>query len=98
MAKTLEAAGVILEDLAASIRDGHLSLAFMDGPTYELFTTLSDETFAGLSQRTDLPLDLLMLIREAAGGAIPDPDDRIREDEPRTSSRRWRSSCPTRAS
>jgi class 3 adenylate cyclase len=53
----------------------------MDAPTYARFTTLSDETFAGLSQRTDLPLDLLMLIREAAGGAIPDPDDRIREDE-----------------
>jgi class 3 adenylate cyclase len=81
MAQTLEAAGIALETLAASIRDDNLSLGFMDAPTYERFATLSDETFEGLSERTALPLDLLMLIREAAGGAMPDPDDRIREDE-----------------
>jgi class 3 adenylate cyclase len=81
MAQTLETAGIALEDLAAGIRDGHLSLDFMDAPTYERFATLSDETFEGLSERTGLPLDLLMLIREAAGAAMPYPDDRVREDE-----------------
>jgi class 3 adenylate cyclase len=53
----------------------------MDAPTYERFAALSDETFEGLSKRTGLPLDLLMLIREAAGGAMPVSDDRVREDE-----------------
>ena len=77
MANALEAAGIVLDDLAVSIRDGHLSLAFMNAPTYERFATLSEETFAELSQRTGLPLDLLMLIRESAGAAIPDPDDRV---------------------
>jgi adenylate cyclase len=81
MAETLETAGIALEALAANMRDGSLSLGFMDAPTYERFATLSDETFEGLSERTALPLDLLMLIREAAGGAMPNPDDRIREDE-----------------
>jgi adenylate cyclase len=81
MAQTLETAGIALEALAASMRDGSLSLGFMDAPTYERFATLSDETFEGLCERTALPLDLLMLIREAAGGAMPNPDDRIREDE-----------------
>ena len=81
MAATLETAGIALEALAANMRDGSLSLDFMDAPTYERFATLSDETFEGLSERTALPLDLLMLIREAAGGAMPNPDDRIREDE-----------------
>ena len=81
MAQTLEKAGIAPEALAASIRDGSQSLGFMDAPTYERFATLSDETFEGLSDRTGLPLDLLMLIREAAGGAIASPNDRVREDE-----------------
>jgi len=73
MAQTLETAGIALDDLAASIRDGHLSLAFMDAPTSERFATLSDETFEGLRERTGLPLDLLMLIREAAGCGHAEP-------------------------
>jgi class 3 adenylate cyclase len=81
MAQTLEDAGIALESLAAGIRSGHGDLAFMDAPTYERFATLGDETFEGLSRRTGLPLNLLMLIREATGGAMPDPDDRVREDE-----------------
>ena len=81
MAQTLENAGIALESLAASIKRGHGDLAFMDAPTYERFATLSDETFEGLSRRTGLPLNLLMLIREATGGATPGPNDRVREDE-----------------
>jgi adenylate cyclase len=81
MAQTLERAGMTLEGLAAGVGDGSLSLAFMDAPTYDRFVTLSDETFAGLSERTGLPLDLLVLIREATGAGVPRPDDRIREDE-----------------
>jgi class 3 adenylate cyclase len=81
MAPTLEQAGITPEDLAAGLRDGHLSLAFLDSPAYERFATLSDETFQDLSERTGLPLNLVMLIREAAGGAVPNPDDQVREDE-----------------
>jgi adenylate cyclase len=81
MAQTLESAGMSLEGLAQGIRSGLISLDFMDSPTYERFATLADETFKQLSERTGLPLDLLMLIREATGGAVPSPDDRIREDE-----------------
>ena len=81
MAQALESAGIAPEALAASIRDGSQSLGFMDAPTYERFATLSDETFEGLSDRTGLPLELLMLIREAAGGAMPSSSDRVREDE-----------------
>jgi hypothetical protein len=67
MAQTMENAGIALESLAASIKRGHADLRFMDAPTYERFATLSDETFDGLSRRTSLPLNLLMLIREATG-------------------------------
>ncbi|HEY6810611.1 MAG TPA: hypothetical protein VIZ70_05750, partial [Propionibacteriaceae bacterium] len=81
MAQTLENAGIALDSLAASIKRGQGDLGFMDAPTYERFATLSDETFEGLSRRTGLPLNLLMLIREATGGATPGPNDRVREDE-----------------
>jgi adenylate cyclase len=82
MAQTIEKAGMTLEGISAAIRDGSLSLAFMDAPAYDrVFATLSNETFEGLSERTGLPLDLLMLIREATGAGVPAPDDRVREDE-----------------
>src|SRR6266498_3965326 len=81
MAQTLQNAGIPLESLAASTKRGHGDLAFMDAPTYGRFATLSDETFEALSRRTGLPVTLLMLIREATGGATPTPDDRVREDE-----------------
>jgi adenylate cyclase len=81
MAQTLEYAGIGLESLAASVKGGDGDLGFMDAPSYERFATLSDETFEGLSRRTGLPLSLLLLIREATGGAAAGPDDRVREDE-----------------
>jgi class 3 adenylate cyclase len=81
MAQTLENAGIVPESLAAGIRSGHLTLDFMDSPAYERFATLSEETFESLSERSGLPLNLLMLIREATGGAVPNPGDRLREDE-----------------
>ena len=81
MVRNLETVGITTEGLAAGIRDGHLSLEFLDAPPYERFAALSDETFQGLSDRTGLPLNLLMLMREAAGGAMPTPDDQVRDDE-----------------
>jgi adenylate cyclase len=81
MAQTMETGGVPLESLAAILADGRASLGFLDAPTYQHFPLLSDETFIALSIRTGLPVDLLMLIREATGGAVPDPDDQMREDE-----------------
>lgn len=81
LAPTLERAGVRPEELAAGLRDGHLSLSFLDSSAYERFATLSDETFQDVSERTGLPLNMLMLIREATGGAMPSPGDRVREDE-----------------
>ena len=42
---------------------------------------MAGETFQQVSDRTGVPLDLLMVIREAIGMAQPSPDDRLREDE-----------------
>jgi adenylate cyclase len=81
LARTLEGAGIGLEALAAGMRSGRLSLRFMDTPAYQRFATLSDQTFRQVSERSGVPLELLMIGREATGGAVPSPDDRIREDE-----------------
>ena len=81
MAQSLENAGISLENQAAGLKSGLGNLGFMDSPVYERFAALSDETFDDLSRRTGTPLNLLMLIREAAGGAVPNPTDRVREDE-----------------
>ena len=81
MVRNLETVGITTEGLAAGISSNRLSLDFMDDPAYERFATLSEETFMELSERTGLPLHLLMLIREATGGAVPNPGDQVREDE-----------------
>ncbi|MFI5259993.1 MAG: adenylate/guanylate cyclase domain-containing protein [Candidatus Limnocylindrales bacterium] len=81
MARSLEDAGIPLDGVAAAIRNGALSLSFLDGPAYERFASLAPETFQQVSDRTGIPLNLLMLIREAIGSAQPSPDNRMREDE-----------------
>jgi adenylate cyclase len=79
--RTLENAGIPLDGVAAMMQRGELSMDFLETPTYERFSTLSDVTFAALAQRTGIPLDLLMVIREATGSAVPQPTDFLREDE-----------------
>jgi adenylate cyclase len=79
--QSLEQAGVPLEGLAAAIRDGALSFSFLDVPAYDRFAGLSGTTFQQLSARTGIPLELLMVVREAVGFAEPGPQDTVREDE-----------------
>ena len=81
MARSLEDAGIPLEGVAAAIQHGALSLEFLNAATYERFSALADETFRQVSDRTGIPLELLMVIREAIGMAQPSPDDRLRGDE-----------------
>jgi adenylate cyclase len=81
MARSLEDAGISLEDVAAALQRGALTLAFLDAASYERFAALAAETFRQVSDRTGIPLELLMVIREAIGMAQPSPDDRLREDE-----------------
>jgi adenylate cyclase len=79
--RTLSDAGIGLDAFAAGLQGGRASLRFFDTPAYQRFATLSDETFRQVSARTGVPLDLLMVGREATGGAVPEPDDRVRDDE-----------------
>jgi adenylate cyclase len=74
-------AGLPLEGIGAVVRDGSLSLDFVETATYDRFASFSDETFGEVSARTGIPLETLGVIREAGGSAAPGAADRIRDDE-----------------
>jgi adenylate cyclase len=81
LATSLEGAGIPLDAVGAAVRRGELTLSFFDAAAYERFAALADETFRQVSDRTGIPLELLMVVREAIGMAPPSPDDRLRDDE-----------------
>ena len=81
LVKSLAASGIPLEGLGAVIRDGKVSLDFLDAPAFERFSALSGVTFDQLAERTGVPVELLMRIREATGSVAPQPDDRVRDEE-----------------
>ncbi len=81
IARSLEGAGISLDSVADAIRHGALSLDFADAAGFQRFAALADETFAQVSDRTRIPLELLSVVREAIGMALPSPEDRLREDE-----------------
>lgn len=67
--------------MAAAVGNGDLSFAFMDLPVFDRFSGLSGTTFRELSAKTHIPVELLMLVREAIGFAQPTPEDYVRDDE-----------------
>jgi adenylate cyclase len=75
------ASGVPLDGLATQIRKGDISLLFLDSQAFDAFASYTPITFAELSAQTGVPVDLLMVIREAIGSAPPRPEDHVREDE-----------------
>lgn len=79
--ETMVKSGMPLEGIADFIGRGEGSLAFLDSPLYGRFAPMSTITFRQLAEQTGLPVDHVMVIREAAGGAAPEPDDLVREDE-----------------
>ena len=81
LVKSLVASGVPLEGLGAAIRSGAVTLDFLDAQAFERFSALSGATFAEMAERTGLPVEQLMFVREAAGSVAPHPDDRVRDEE-----------------
>ena len=79
VADTLARAGIPLDGMADVIRRGDASLDYLDSPVYERFSSLATVTFRQLAERTGLPVELLMVVREAVGAAAPGQDDQVRE-------------------
>jgi adenylate cyclase len=81
MVKSLVESGISLDGLGAAVRDGSVSLDFLDAVAFERFSALSGRTFSQVAEETGLPVELLMFVREAAGSAAPHPQDRVRDEE-----------------
>jgi adenylate cyclase len=79
--RALEDSGVPLDGMAAAVREGALSFSYLDAPAFDRFAGVSATTFRAFSERTGVPLALLMGIREAFGYAEPSRDDLMLEDE-----------------
>jgi adenylate cyclase len=79
--QSFEGAGVPLEGMAVAVRDGTLSFSYLDATAFDQFAGLSGTTFQQLSERTGIPLELLMVVREAVGFAQPRPEDPVHQNE-----------------
>jgi hypothetical protein len=81
LAKACEQAGLPMEGIAAVIRQGRLSFAFLDASPYQRWALRSARTYRQVSQETGVPLELLRDALESMGFPPATPDDPIREDE-----------------
>jgi adenylate cyclase len=77
----LERAGLPIEALVEAVDRGELSFAFLDLPLYDRFSHLSRRSFRDVSSHEGIPLELLLVVREAMGLAQAEADDQVREDE-----------------
>ena len=58
-----------------------LSLKLMDDPVFGWFSALRPLTFDDLAAQAGVRVELLLVIREAVGSAVPRPTDHVREIE-----------------
>ncbi len=77
----LERAGLPIETTIEALERGEVSFAFLDRPLYDRFAALSQSSFREVSSREGIPLELLLVVREAIGFAQTDADERMRDDE-----------------
>lgn len=77
----LERSGVSIDGLAQLLREHRFSLRFLDEAGANVIAALSDTTFAELSGRSGIPIETLLMIRDAMGGKTAVPDDRVLEHE-----------------
>ena len=81
LATACEQAGLPMEGIAAAIRAGRLSFAFLEAAPYRRWAVRSARTYRQVSQETGVPLELLGGVLESMGFARMGPDEPIREDE-----------------
>ncbi|MFL5797666.1 MAG: adenylate/guanylate cyclase domain-containing protein [Actinomycetota bacterium] len=81
LALACERAGLPMDAIAESVREGRLSFAFLDAVAYRRWAERSDRTYADVSEEAGIPFDTLRISLEAMGFASMEPGDRIRADE-----------------
>jgi len=81
LATACEQAGLPMAGIAAAIRAGRLSFAFLEAAPYRRWAVRSTLTYRQVSQEAGVPLELLGSALEAIGFARTAPDEPISEDE-----------------
>ena len=81
LAMACERAGLPMDGIAAAIRAGRLSFAFMEASPYARWAVPSDRTYRQVSAETGVSLDDLRATLEAMGFTWTSPDEPMREDE-----------------
>ncbi|HZC98819.1 MAG TPA: adenylate/guanylate cyclase domain-containing protein [Actinomycetes bacterium] len=81
LATACEQAGLPMDGIAAAIRAGRLSFAFLEAAPFRRWAVRSARTYRQVSQDTGIPLDTLGSALESMGFARMAPDEPIREDE-----------------
>jgi len=81
LATACERAGLPMDGIAAAIRAGRLSFAFLEGAPYQRWAVPSDRTFRQAAEEAGIPLDLVRQSLEAMGFAWTSADEPVREDE-----------------
>jgi adenylate cyclase len=81
LATACERAGLPMAGIAAAVRQGRLSFAFLEAAPYRRWAVRSAQTYRQISQETGIPLEALGSFLEAMGFARMPPEELIREDE-----------------
>jgi adenylate cyclase len=81
LAMACERAGLPMDGIAAAIRAGRLSFAFLEASPYHRWAVPSDRTYRQVSEEAGVPLDVLRETLESMGFAWTSPDEPMREDE-----------------
>jgi class 3 adenylate cyclase len=81
LAAACEHAGLPMEGIAAAIRAGRLSFAFLEAAPFRRWAVRSGPTYREVSQDTGIPLELLGEALESMGFARVGPEEPMREDE-----------------
>jgi adenylate cyclase len=81
LAAGCEQAGLPMEAIAAAIRAGRLSFAFLEASPFRRWAVRSTRTYRQVSQETEISLDTLGAVLESMGFARAAPDEPMREDE-----------------
>ncbi len=81
LATACEQAGLPMAGIAAAIRAGRLSLAFLEAAPFRRWAVRSGRSYRQVSQDTGVPLETLGAVLESMGFARMGPDEPMREDE-----------------
>ena len=81
LAVACERAGLPLAGIAAAVRDGRLSFAFLELAPFRRWAVRSGRTYRQVSRATGVPLEQLAGALESMGFARVGPDEPMREDE-----------------